>query len=220
VVELLQTPEGPLVTNAFQFPSFFKHLTLQTSESIPYFLNQVSQQEKLEAFVSQTSALVVEMKWQQRLGQLSLTLKTFANQWELLSWINFVTICLMNLNMILFMAVDSNTGGITFETQVADRANQWIGSIQSAVALVVVLSYYVEYRAVLKYKIQMGRECQIQELPDYGANRGSCGYGNQKSHKSQVQQQTSGMGDSILRYVVSQAGAPTKLLYLCTKETV
>lgn len=69
------------------------------------------------------------MKWQQRLGQISLNLKFFANKWELLSWVNFITICVMNLNMILFMAVDPNTGDITFKTQVAAGVNQWIGSI-------------------------------------------------------------------------------------------
>lgn len=39
MVELLQSDEGPMVTDSFQIPSFFKHLTLQTSDSIPFFLN-------------------------------------------------------------------------------------------------------------------------------------------------------------------------------------
>lgn len=82
----------------------------------------------------------------------------------------------------------------------------------------VVLSYYVEYRAVLKYKIQLSEECTIQELPNYGENRGSYGYGNQKSNKSQVQKQTSGMSNSIKKFVVTRAGTPLKLLYLCVKE--
>ena len=58
--------------------------------------------------------------------------------------INFETVCLMNLNMILFMAVNPNTGDVAFKTLVAERVNLWIGSIQSVIALIVVLSYYVE----------------------------------------------------------------------------
>lgn len=42
-------------------------------------MTKVSQQEKLEMFVSSVSVLQLEMKWQQSLGRTSNALKIFSN---------------------------------------------------------------------------------------------------------------------------------------------
>lgn len=72
---------------------------------IPVALTGVSQQEKLEMFVSTLPVLQIEMKWQQRLGRISYALKIFANQWKLLSWINFIIIIIANGLLIGFLEV-------------------------------------------------------------------------------------------------------------------
>ena len=96
----------PSITKTtFQVPSFIKHLTQSSRELIPVALTGVSQQEKLEMFVSTLPVLQIEMKWQQRLGRISYALKIFANQWKLLSWINFIIIIIANGLLIGFLEV-------------------------------------------------------------------------------------------------------------------
>ena len=90
----------------FQVPSFIKHLTQESRDRIPTALNGVSQQEKLEEFVNQIPVLLIEMKWQQRLGRVSYALKIFSNQWKLLAWINFYIICFINIMLIAFFKVE------------------------------------------------------------------------------------------------------------------
>jgi len=55
--------------------------------------------------------LLIEMKWQQRLGRVSYALKIFANQWDLLSWINFYIICFINIMLIAFYTVEPQEDG-------------------------------------------------------------------------------------------------------------
>ena len=62
------TLEGGIITTTFQIPPFTKHLTQQSRDLIPYKLNKVSQQEKLEMFVSEIELLVTQMNWQMKLG--------------------------------------------------------------------------------------------------------------------------------------------------------
>jgi hypothetical protein len=47
-----------------------------------------------------------EMKWQQRLGQISGSLKKFANRWQGLSWLNFILVVWINIMYIMFITVD------------------------------------------------------------------------------------------------------------------
>ena len=61
-------------------------------------------------FVSEIELLVTEMKWQMKLGQVSNVLKTFANQWKILSWVNFALICLINFMFINYLTIDPVTG--------------------------------------------------------------------------------------------------------------
>ena len=65
-------------------------------------------------FVSMIDELKIEMLWQQRLGRSSKALKTFANQWKELSWVNFTFVGLVNLMFIFFLEVDLNTRDIDF----------------------------------------------------------------------------------------------------------
>jgi hypothetical protein len=80
--------------------------------------------------------------------------------------------------MLLYLGIDELTGAVTFGNQVAARVYAWVGTIQSAIAFVVVLSYYLEYRAVLKHKIQKNEVSEVVELRSYGCNKGSYGYGS------------------------------------------
>jgi hypothetical protein len=100
-----------LSTATFQIPSFIQHLTQESRDQITTALNGVSQQEKLECFVEQIPMLLIEMKWQQRLGRVSYALKIFANQWDLLSWINFYIICFINIMLIAFYTVEPQEDG-------------------------------------------------------------------------------------------------------------
>ena len=68
----------------------------------------------MESFVSEINSLVIEMKWQQKLGQTSIWLKIFANHWNDLSWINFLFINIVNLMFIIFLTIDPYTGTIGF----------------------------------------------------------------------------------------------------------
>lgn len=51
------------------------------------------------------------MKWQQRLGRISYALKIFANQWQLLSWINFIIIIIANGLLIMYLEVNEIEDG-------------------------------------------------------------------------------------------------------------
>ena len=137
--------------------------------------------------------LLIEMKWQQRLGRVSYALKIFANQWDLLSWINFYIICFINIMLIAFYTVEPQEDGrddkgnqIIVDVykipneQINEIVND-IGLIQTAVAGVVVIAYYIEYRAKLKYKIQESKGQKNIDLQGYGQNYGSQGYGHRKS---------------------------------------
>lgn len=76
---------------------------MPSRDKIPTLLNAVSQQEKLENFVRVTNIYYTEMKWQQRLGQISPMLKKFSNSWDLLAWINLGLIWIINFMLIMFM---------------------------------------------------------------------------------------------------------------------
>lgn len=55
--------------------------------------------------------------------------------------------------------------------------------IQTSVAGIVVLSYYLENRAKLKYIIQQNQIQKIVNIEGYGDNYGSFGYGKKKAQK-------------------------------------
>lgn len=78
-------------------------MTKFTREVIPRCAVKVSQQEKMEKFVETVEVLKIEMQWQQQLGRISPALKYYANNWENLSWLNFILILIINLMLMLFM---------------------------------------------------------------------------------------------------------------------
>ena len=47
----------------------------------------------------------------------------------------------------------------------------------------MVVAYYIEYRAKLKYMIQESKQQRNIDLQGYGMNYGSQGYGHRKSGK-------------------------------------
>lgn len=57
----------------------------------------------MEKFVETVEVLKIEMQWQQQLGRISPALKYYANNWENLSWLNFILILIINLMLMLFM---------------------------------------------------------------------------------------------------------------------
>ena len=48
------------------------------------------------------------MRWQQKLGAMSNSLKVFANQWQLLSWINFSLIVIINIMFIIYLTINKD----------------------------------------------------------------------------------------------------------------
>jgi hypothetical protein len=104
-----------LITASFMMPAFTKHLTDQTRDAIPGQALQVSQQEKLEAFQGRIKQLQDEMKWQQKLGQVSPTLKRFANSWQELSYCNLTIIIIVNALFVATLEFDE-LGQVKFST--------------------------------------------------------------------------------------------------------
>jgi hypothetical protein len=68
----------------------------------------------MESFVSRIGEFTIEMKWQSAIGCHTLWLKTLANQWNMLSWLNFTFIIVINLMFILFLNTNTWTGNIEF----------------------------------------------------------------------------------------------------------
>ena len=213
--------EGQIITTTFQIPSFVQHLTGVSRDAIPYLINKVSQQEKLEMFVSEINLLQTEMLWQQRLGAFSVAFKLFANQWNTLSWVNFTMICLINIMFISYLKIISDADGN--ETTGYDMKWQKVlldgtGYIQTGCAAVVVISYYIEYRANLKYLIQKGKDSKLVSVMDFGMNKGSQGYGKRKAHKMDVKSTSKSLVGTL-----KQIGKKTmlgRLLYLFGKEAI
>lgn len=105
-----------IVETTFMFPSYVHLLTEKARKEIATNRLLVSQHEKLEAFLKHTEVLKVEMIWQQRLGQVSPVIKTFANQWFYLSWVNFLLIILVNVLFIQYLVWDQAADKLIMET--------------------------------------------------------------------------------------------------------
>ena len=60
----INTDEDTIISTSFQIPAFVQCLTGVTRDRIPYKLNKVSQQEKLESFAAQIPPCITEMVWQ------------------------------------------------------------------------------------------------------------------------------------------------------------
>jgi hypothetical protein len=58
-----------------------------------------------------------------------------------------------------------------------------LGYFQTFVAIVVVISYYVEYRSKFIYLLKRAGSSFSSELVDFGISRGSLAYGDRKSSK-------------------------------------
>ena len=71
--------------------------------------------------------LIIEMKWQQRIGKEFLWLKTFANQWKLLSWLNFIFILIINLMFISTLTTNKFNGEIQFTHEWQSMISNWVG---------------------------------------------------------------------------------------------
>ena len=91
------------------------------------------------------------MLWQQKLGQIGVIFKFFANHWKMLSWVNFCLICLVNMLFITYLEVNEDLGTTGFDEEWKGLFVTFVGYVQSAVAAIVVLSYYIEYRANFMY---------------------------------------------------------------------
>lgn len=118
----------------------------------------MSQQEKLENFVSNSGLLYTEMVWQQRLGQTSKSLKFFANSWDFISWINMALIWVINAVIILSLEWQKGKDGEFKPEPVLGEGDRQqtvstLGAIQTGCALFVLVSYYIEYKASFKFKI-------------------------------------------------------------------
>jgi len=69
----------------------------------------------------------------------------------MLSWVNFTLICIVNLLFINYLTVNDEINKTEMEEAWQNLAVRLVGYAQSAVAAVVVLSYYIEYRSNFIY---------------------------------------------------------------------
>lgn len=85
------------------------------------------------------------MKWQQNLGRVSPVLKTFANQWENIAWINLGLIFIINILLISFLTApkgDYKSQGILTSDEKA--LIDLMGYLQTICALFVMIAYFIE----------------------------------------------------------------------------
>jgi hypothetical protein len=80
----------------------------------------------------------------------------------------------------------------------------------------VVVSYYIEYRAILKFKIADAKQHQIGNVKDYGVIKGSLAYGIRKSNKLQIAAVKSVAGEQIRK--IANGNSIIKMLFLFLKE--
>jgi hypothetical protein len=156
------------------------------------------------------------MLWQQKLGKYSNAVKQFANRWYFLSWVNFTLVVIINIMFILFLEYkkDLNKLQLTYPYQV--MLQNTISMIQTIVAAIVVMSYYMEYRASLKYLIQKNKISKMMDVAGYGGNQGSVGYGNRKAGHMQVKK--GGSSSFSIKKLSKQGGAVGKMIYIIGKE--
>lgn len=117
-------------------------------------------------------------------------MKVFANEWNNLSWVNFILICIVNALFLRLLRYDAKTKQAVYgqdsNSKLTENAVKGMGTIQAAVAGIVVLSYYIENRATLLHRIERrvsakNLENQLKDF-DYGLNRGSDAYGSRKAN--------------------------------------
>lgn len=58
---------------------------------------------------------------------------------------------------------------------------QLVSAVQTAIAFVVMISYYLQYRSTLLFKMAEVDGAGTTELPDYGLGKGSNAYGKRLS---------------------------------------
>ena len=118
-VEIVQW-NGKIITTSFKFPSYVQHLTYKTKEEIADLIFKVSQQEKLEAFVTKVGMYNSEMKWQQFLAQKNIAIKKLSNAWDKLSVINFILILIINTLFLFNLEIDTITSNTLEPTKFMD----------------------------------------------------------------------------------------------------
>ena len=89
-----------------------------------------------------------------------------------------------------------------------------MGYIQTFCALIVVFSYYIEYRANIKYIIEKGKDSSMEAIEEYGKVKGSQGYGKRKANKMNVQGAL-GMSSNIK---IAKQNMFVKMVYFLAKE--
>jgi len=116
---------------------------------------------------------------------------------------------------IFFLTIDKNTGVIKFNSYSQSLISLWVGIMQTTIAGIVVLSYYIEQRANLKHKIQISQDQKIHDITQYGNTKGSQGYGNKKSDKMEV---SAGQQKASIGKKITKQNSVIKFFYLILKE--
>jgi len=88
------------------------------------------------------------MMWQQKLGQFSPTLKSFANHWEIMAWVNLLLIWIINLLLIWYLVpkpeVDSSEfGSVYLRAKIQKVTVDTFGYLQLICAFLVMIAYYI-----------------------------------------------------------------------------
>lgn len=91
-----------------------------------------------------------------------------------------------------------------------------VGYTQTCIAAIVVVAYYVEYRAILKFKIAEARQQKVGNVKDYGVAKGSQAYGIRKAGKLQIAALKSVAGQQIRK--LAKANSMIKIVFLSLKE--
>jgi uncharacterized membrane protein len=96
--------------------------------------------------------------------------------------INFSLICVVNLTLLAYLEKDEVTGDFILRDWKKNLVDS-LGYFQTFVAFIVVISYYVEYRANFIYMLKRAGSKFSSGLVDIGLSNGSLAYGDRKSSK-------------------------------------
>lgn len=115
-------------------------------------------------------------------------MKRFANSWLRLSHCNLALILLVNGAFVATLQYDDL--GPSRVQQYGEEGSsdlaalvQLVSAVQTAIAFVVMISYYLQYRSTLLFKMAEVDGAGSTELPDYGLGKGSNAYGKRLSHQ-------------------------------------
>lgn len=98
------------------------------------------------------------------------------------------------------MVWDKESDSLTMTTADELSLVQGVGLIQTAIAFIVLFSYYLENRAKFKFILSEKAANNVKELDQFGMNKGSKAFGYRKSLQVNVRVKEPGVLKFVRRY--------------------